>query len=258
MECLQILEKFCVKETSIDSGNANNPHKRNIRIQRQDPNLTGNQKLKKEHVGKKSPTIQQINQLQWDGQRSTLVNYIPKWHDLLEGSKSKRALKVLQHLVPPTYRDIIQNSSSLKEGLMELANYCTPEDVNNQATRSDTRKRKSSERNGSRNPVAQAESTPVKKKLKLPCSVCAGINHSNLLGCPKFKKYLPEQSGKTRSLPKDVCKLCLGTLFRDCRHNGMKRYQDYICQTSKRNFIICSTCSKHENAHHWLRVNHYP
>ena len=119
--------------------------------------------MKKEHVGKKSPTIQQINQLQWDGQRSTLVNYIPKWHDLLEGSKSKRALKVLQHLVPPTYRDMIQNSSSLEEGLMELAKYCCPpEDVNNQAARNDTRKRKSSERKGSRNTVAQAESTPVK------------------------------------------------------------------------------------------------
>ena len=74
MDCLQILEKFCVKETSIDSGNVNNPHKRNNRIQRQDPNLTGNQKMKKEHVGKKSSTIQQINQLQWYGQRSTLVN----------------------------------------------------------------------------------------------------------------------------------------------------------------------------------------
>ena len=107
MECLQILEKFCARETlkpetSIDTGNTDNPHKRNSRIQRQDPNLTGNQKMK-EHVRKKSPTIQQINQLQWDGQRSTLVNYIPKWYDLLEGSKSKRALKVLQHLVPPTY-----------------------------------------------------------------------------------------------------------------------------------------------------------
>ena len=141
---------------------------------------------------------------------------------------------------------------------MELANYCTPEGVNNQATRSDPRKRKSSERSGSRNPVAQAESTPVKKKLKLPCSVCAGTNHSNLLGCPKFKKYLPDQSGKTRSLPEDVCRLCLGTLFRDCRHNSMKHYQDYICRVSKRNFIICYMCRKHEKAQNWLRVNHDP
>ena len=258
MEYLQILEKFCVKETSIDSGNTDNPHKRNSRIQIQDPNLTSNQELKKERVGKKSPTTQQINQLQWDGQRSTLILYIPKWHDLLKGSKSKKALKVLQHLVPPTYRDIIQNSSSLEECLMELATYCTPEDAHNQATRNDTRKRKSSERSGSRRPVAKEESTPVKKKLKLPCSVCAETNNSNLLGCPKFKRYLPSQSSKTRSLPKDVCKLCLGTIYRDCRHNGMKRYQDYMCQTSKRNFIICSTCSKHERAHHWLRVNHDP
>ena len=88
---------------------------------------------------------------------------------------SMRALKVLQHLVPPTYRDIIQNSSSLKDGLMELANYCTPEDVNNQTTRSDTRKRKNLERNGDRTTITQAESTLVKKKLKLPYNVCAVI-----------------------------------------------------------------------------------
>ena len=144
---------------------------------------------------------------------------------------------------------MVQNSSSLEESLMELATYCCPpEDMNDQAARNSTRKRKSSERNGSRN--TQAESKPVKKKIKLPCCVCTGTNHSNLLGCPKFKKYLPGQSGKTRSLPEDVCKLCLGTLFRDCRHNSMKRYQDYICQAPKRNFIICSTCSKHENTHH--------
>ena len=96
MECLQILEKFCVKETSIDSGNTDNPHKRNSRIQRQekgDPNLPRNQELKKERVGKKSSTKQQTNQLQWDGQRSPLILYIPKWHDLLKGSKSKRYSK---------------------------------------------------------------------------------------------------------------------------------------------------------------------
>ena len=38
----------------------------------------------------------------------------------------------------------------------------------------------------------------------------------------------------------------------------MRRYQDHICQVSRRNFIICSTCRKHERAHHWLRVNHDP
>ena len=106
MECLQILEKFCAKETlepetSIDSGNTNNPHKGNSRIQKQEKgNL--NQELKKKCVEKKTSTTQQISQLQWDGQRSTLRLYIPKWHDLLKYSKSKKALKVLQQLVPPT------------------------------------------------------------------------------------------------------------------------------------------------------------
>ena len=40
MECLQILEKFCARETlnpeiSTDTGNTNHSHKRNGRIQRQ-------------------------------------------------------------------------------------------------------------------------------------------------------------------------------------------------------------------------------
>ena len=87
---------------------------------------------------------------------------------------------------------------------MDLATYCTKEDIYNQVIRNETRKIKSSERNGSRIPVAKEESTPVNNKLKLPCSVCAETNHSNLLGCPKFKKYLPSQSGKTHTLPKDV------------------------------------------------------
>ena len=206
---------------------------------------------------KRNHLSQQKYHLQWDGQRSTLVKYIPKWHELLESSNDRRALKVLQQLVPPTYRKMFKKSPSFEEILMELAMYCCPpKDMNDQAARNNARKRKSSERNESRN--TQAESTPVKKKIKLPCYVCTGTNHSNLLGCPKFKKYLPDQSGKTRSLPEDVCRLCLRTLFRDCHHNSMKHYQDYICQTSKRNFIICSTCSKHENVHHWLRVNHEP
>ena len=130
--------------------------------------------------------------------------------------------------------------------------------MHNELTRNEARKRKSSERSGSRRPVANEENTPVKKKLKLPCSVFAETNHSNLLGCPQFKRYLPGQPSKTRSLPKDVCRLCLGTIYCDCRHNGMRDYQDYMCKVSKRNFIICSTCKKHERAHHWLRVNHDP
>ena len=64
MDCSQFLEKLCVKETGIDSGNTNNPHKRNNGIQRQNPSFTDNQKLEKEKVEKKSPASQQKGHLQ--------------------------------------------------------------------------------------------------------------------------------------------------------------------------------------------------
>ena len=171
----------------------------------------------------------QLSQFQWDGERVTLRFYIQKWYDLLEDSKDKKALKVLQQLVPPTYRDIIQSSSSLEECLKYLATYCTNEDMHSKITRDRARKRKSPERNGSRRTVTKEESMPVKKKLKLPCNICAETTHSTLLGCPQFKKYLPGQPNGASTLPKDVCRLCLGTIYHDCQHNGMRCYQDYVC-----------------------------
>ena len=165
---------------------------------------------------------------------------------------------MLQQLVPPTYRDIVQNSSSLKKCLKYLATYCTNEDMHSKITRDRARKRKNTERYGRRRTVANEESTPVKKKLKLPCKVCAKTTHSTLLGCPQFKRYLPGQPNGASNLPKDVCRLCLGTIYRDCRHNGMRCYQDYVCRVSRRNFIICYLCRKHEKAQNWLRANHDP
>ena len=118
-------------------------------------NLPSNQELKKECDEKKSSTTQQTSQLQWDGQRTTLRLYLPKWHDLLKGSKSKKALKVLQHLVPPTYRDRIQSSLSLEECLKDLATYCTKQETLNKITREKTRKRKSSKRSRSSKTCSQ-------------------------------------------------------------------------------------------------------
>ncbi len=66
MDCLQFLEKLCVKETGINSGNTNNPHKRNNGIQRQNPSFTDSQKVEKEQAGKKSPASQQKDHLQRD------------------------------------------------------------------------------------------------------------------------------------------------------------------------------------------------
>ena len=66
---------------------------------------------------KKISMTHQLSQFQWDREKVTLRFYIQKWYDLLEDSKDKKALKVLQQLVPPTYRDIIPKSSSLKKNV---------------------------------------------------------------------------------------------------------------------------------------------
>ena len=132
-----------------------------------------------------------LSQFQWDVKKATLRFYIQKWYELLEDSRSRKALKVLQQLVPTTYRDRIQDSSSLEESLKDLATYCSNEEVPSKLIRNKARKRKSPESSESRKPGANEENTPVKKKPKHPCSVCAEPTHSTLLGCPQLKKYLP-------------------------------------------------------------------
>ena len=112
MECLQILEKLCAREVLKYkiSHKPNNSHRQNNRMQRQEDsnrNLPSDQNSEEERNDKKISTTHQLSQFQWDGERITLRFYIQKWYNLLEGSKSKKALKVLQQLVPPTYRDIL-------------------------------------------------------------------------------------------------------------------------------------------------------
>ena len=65
--------------------------------------------------------------------------------------------------------------------------------MHKEITKDNTRKRKSPERNGNRKSVTKGESKLVKKKPKLPCSICTETTHSTLLRCPQFKKYLPGQ-----------------------------------------------------------------
>ena len=123
MECLQILEKIFARETlksevsHTETGNTNNLHKKSSRMQRQEDNnqnTPSDQDSEEKSNDKIISTTHQLSQFQWDGERITLRFYIQNWYDLLEDSKNKKTLKVLQQLVPPTYRDIVQSSSSLK------------------------------------------------------------------------------------------------------------------------------------------------
>ena len=68
--------------------------------------------------------------------------------------------------------------------------------------------------------------TPGERKF-LPCRVCKEATHSGLFGCADFKKYIPGGPNGASSLSKDICKFCLGTVFNECKHNGLKHYQKY-------------------------------
>ena len=137
--------------------------------------------------------------------------------------------------------DSIYNCLSLERGPKGLATYCK------------ARKRKSSEKAETQRPVTTEGDTPAEKRTKLPCKVCAETTHPTLLGCPQLKKYIPSRQREARSLPEEVCKLCLGSIYRDCRHNSLRAYKEYLCPVSNRNFIICLICKKHEKAQQWFK-----
>ena len=72
------------------------------------------------------------------------------------------------------------------------------------------------------------------------------------------KQYLPGNPKESKSLPKDICKDCLGTIFSDCRHNNLMSYLKYCCNFGNMFFLFCDKYKKHENAQDWMRVNHDP
>ena len=65
------------------------------------------------------------------------------------------------------------------------------------------------------------------KKKRLPFREFKQDTHSNLLGCTNFKKYLPGEPNGSDSLPKEICRLCLGTVFNNCGHNSLVSYPKY-------------------------------
>ena len=82
--------------------------------------------------------------------------------------------------------------------------------------------------------------------------------HSTLLGCNKFRKYLPDKLNGSNSQPMEICRLCLGTIFRNCRHSNLTDYKKYCCKKSDISFLRCHKCKRHENAQEWMRANHKP
>ena len=97
----------------------------------------------------------------------------------------------------------------------------------------------------------------TKEENRYSCKVCNEKTHSILLGCPEFQRFIPGQPGGSDSPPKEVCLMCLGTVYSNCLHKSLADYKKYFCKIGKRHFIICR-CLKHENAQDWMRVNYDP
>ena len=100
-------------------------------------------------MGAKFATLHR-KQFYWNGERTILRSYIQQWHKHLEGFQDKEALIVLQQYVPPTYKHIIQSSSTLIDCLQHLARYCPNEEMQYDMTKDETRKRKSPEKKGNK------------------------------------------------------------------------------------------------------------
>ena len=86
-----------------------------------------------------------------------------------------------------------------------------------------------------------------KRRKRYSCKVCNEKTHSILLGCPEFQRFIPGQPGGSDSPPKEVCLMCLGTVYSNCLHKSLTDYKKYICKIGRRPFIIYR-CSKHKNA----------
>ena len=50
----------------------------------------------------------------------------------------------------------------------------------------------------------------------------------------------------------------LSSNYKDCNHSALKDYNDWLCQESKTNFILCKHHNKHQAAQDWIKANFDP
>ena len=89
--------------------------------------------------------------------------------------------------------------------------------------------------------------------------VCKEQGHNSLLHCPKLPEYIP-RGNNVKPIPRGLCKVCLSTAgdFKDCAHNYPKDYNNWLCQQSRMNFILCKDCQKHQAPQDWLKKKFKP
>ena len=97
-----------------------------------------------------------------------------------------------------------------------------------------------------------------KKGFRRSCRLCNKNNHPTLLGCTEFTQFIPSGRNEEQNIPITVCKLCLGTLYDNCRHNSMIEYREYLCQVKNVMFLLCNQCDHHITAQEWMKENFNP
>ena len=66
----------------------------------------------------------------------------------------------------------------------------------------------------------------TKEENRYSYKVCNEKTHSILLGCPEFQRFIPGQPGGSKSTPKEVCLMCLGTVYSNCLHKSLADYKN--------------------------------
>ena len=91
------------------------------------------------------------------------------------------------------------------------------------------------------------------------CMVCKEQGHISLLHCSKLPQYIPI-GNNFKPTPKGLCQICLSTAVnsKDCTHNYPKDYNNWLCQKSRINFILCKNCDKHLPPQNWLKEKFKP
>ena len=114
-----------------------------------------------------------------------------------------------QLVLNDNYRLVLNNEKSKNETLKEKTN--TANGPQDKASNNHDHEERDPGR-GTKNLTPKRKNIPG-KKYWFPCKICKKNTHSGLFGCAEFKKYIPGGPNEASSLSKDICKLCLGTVF---------------------------------------------
>ena len=74
--------------------------------------------------------------------------------------------------------------------------------------------------------------------------------------CPKLRDYIPLGAGAKR-ITKDICRDCLGTGEKPCKHYRFANWSEFICPITKFNILVCYQCD-HKKPQEWMKNNFNP